>query len=431
MKRNTHALLKQYHGEPDYGELAKFASGLQHLSDEQILAEVAKRFGDREYLGILENPAPVNLFGTVGDHIPQNAYEQMMMALSIPVAIGGAMMPDAHHGYSVPIGAVVALDGAISPAFVGFDISCMVMLTIFEGDKSELTKHRASLANSLLANTAFGVGSKLDTPPDHEVMSDPAWNENNVLKALQPLAAQQLGSSGGGNHFADLVIGDFVENGEFFALMTHSGSRGVGHKIATHYTKLADAETKRIARGIPKGYGWLDMNKDSGREYWEAMQLMGRYALANHEIIHDSFASHAGLKRVDRTWNRHNFVWDNERGFVHRKGATPAAKGQWGIIPGTSGTNSYLVRGLGNHLSYESSSHGAGRPYSRTEAKKRHDAERIDKHMEENGILTYGLAADETFAAYKDIEKVIDLQDGILLEKVAVMQPKVVIMGGN
>ena len=158
---------------------------------------------------------------------------------------------------------------------------------------------------------------------------------------------------------------------------------------------------------------------------------MGKYAYANHQIIHDSFALAVGLKRIDRTWNRHNFVWETDNGYLHRKGATPAAKGQWGIVPGTSGTNSYVVKGLGNPRSYESSSHGAGRPFSRTEAKKRHDANAFNKHMAENDIIHFGLAADETLAAYKDIEKVIDLQDGVLLEKVGVMQPKVVIMGGK
>jgi len=270
-------------------------------------------------------------------------------------------------------------------------------------------------------------------------MDDPLWQEGS-LKFLKGKAQSQLGSSGGGNHFADLVLGETLNQAgwfsyqpgeKFVALITHSGSRGTGHRIATQYVKLAEQETKSKASRIPKGYGWLDMDRDSGREYWAAMQLMGDYALANHELIHAHFAETAGLETVSNFWNRHNYAWENDGRYVHRKGATPAEVDRPGIIPGTSGTYSYLVNGLGNAESLFSSSHGAGRPFSRTEAKNRYNKQRFEGHMSHEDILYYGVAADETYQAYKDIETVLDVQDGVLVDRVARLEPKVVIMGGH
>jgi tRNA-splicing ligase RtcB len=161
------------------------------------------------------------------------------------------------------------------------------------------------------------------------------------------------------------------------------------------------------------------------------MTLMGAYARANHDLIHDHFGKAAGVQTKQRIWNRHNYVWIEGNAVIHRKGATPADAGQLGLIPGSSGTASYLVRGLGNAQSLNSSSHGAGRWHSRTEAKRQHDETRFQQHMAANDILHFGLAPDETFLAYKDIEMVIGLQAGTLIEPIARMTPRVVLMGGQ
>ncbi len=439
---NTHELLKDYHGHPDYPEIAQYAAygAKEGGTEKSILKAVSSRWGNQNYLQMKGKAVPMKVFGELGNHIPENALDQMETALRIPPAIRGALMPDAHYGYSVPIGAVVELDNAISPAYIGYDISCMVMLSIFEMDADDFLSDKKSLATVLRQVTRFGIGSEFDRPHDHDVLEDSRWNITKILKTLYPKAVKQLGSSGGGNHFADLCVGtvlneeipwlpDMSKDERFVALMTHSGSRGAGHKIATHYVKLAEDEMKYKARGIPKGYGWLDMNTDVGEEYWMTMHLMGDYALANHELIHKSFARRTGLSTRAQYWNRHNYAWDNKGKIVHRKGATPAELNTPGIVPGTSGTLSYLTDGLGNAESMFSSSHGAGRPYSRTEAKRRHNKDKFDARMED--IIHYGLAADETFMAYKDIEEVLSVQDGVLLERVASLQPKVVIMGGK
>jgi tRNA-splicing ligase RtcB len=174
------------------------------------------------------------------------------------------------------------------------------------------------------------------------------------------------------------------------------------------------------------------MNSHLGQEYWQAMQLMGDYAKANHEAIHGSFLQATGLGSLQVIWNRHNFAWaDGGDAYLHRKGATPAERGQIGIIPGTSGSMSYVVSGLGNPKSYESASHGAGRPHSRKKAKELHDEAFVAAHMEEYDIKTVGLNRDETVMAYKDIERVMAAQDGILVDRIAEMFPVAVLMSGS
>ncbi|KAA3646422.1 MAG: RtcB family protein [Chloroflexi bacterium] len=426
---NTHALLKAYHGREDYSEIARFAASLETNDEAETLRLVAQRFGITAVYG--ENSAPITLFGEIGVDIPQGAYDQLETAMQSPVAVRGALMPDAHVGYALPIGGVAELHNAASPSYIGYDISCMVMLSILDIMPDDFMAHRRALAEDLRAETSFGVGVGFNPPREHEVMDDPLWNEIKVANGQKRKAQTQLGSSGGGNHFADLVVGEYTDGAEFVGLLTHSGSRGAGHKLATYYTKLADELTRGRVREVPKGHGWLDMERESGQEYYAVMQLMGRYALANHELIHKHFPARAGLSVKDNIWVRHNYAWQEGDGIIHRKGATPSAKGQDGIIPGTSSTPSYLTVGLGNQESMQSSSHGAGRPFSRTEAKKRHDQAAYKDALQKNDVLHFGVAQDETYQAYKDIEDVIAAQEGVLVNTVAKMYPKVVIMGGK
>jgi tRNA-splicing ligase RtcB len=381
-----------------------------------------------------ERPAPYKLWLHPAMPPDGNAIDQLKTALSLPVAVGGAGMPDLHKGYSLPIGGVVVLDRAISPAFVGYDISCMMRLTILDSDRFQAEdllreKVRKKFLNWLLDATSFGLGSTTQGE-DHAVMSHPLWRESKVLKGLKGLAATQLGSSGAGNHFADIVSGENADGSTFIGLLTHSGSRGAGNKLAQHYTVQAD-RTAAARYRFPSGYGWFDLKSDLGEEYLQSMQLMGAYAGANHEIIHARFIEVSGLGVQAVHANQHNFAWVDENGLVyHRKGATPAYAGQVGIIPGSSGSPSFLVVGKGNADSWYSASHGAGRPYSRSEAKRRYNEYDFQRHMRQNGITYHGVAPDETIAAYKDIHKVIEAQSD-LVAVAAVMHPKVVVMGGH
>ncbi len=442
-KQNTHQLLEDYRHLDHYPTIAQttaaWAKDHPTASKAEVQQWVQETYGAMTFQKMKKSAAPLEIFGNVGEHIPANAVDQMYTVMRLPMATKGALMPDAHFGYAMPIGGVAVLEGAVSPSFVGYDISCMVQLSILDLEVDRFETDRAHFAKQLQRVTSFGMGADFVAGDrEHAVMDDPTWAELRSTAKLKALAQRQLGSSGGGNHFADLVVIELLADlvpwhagDKLVGLLTHSGSRGAGHKLATHYVQQAAAQTKLIAQGVPKGYEWLPLDHELGQEYLATMTLMGAYARANHDLIHDHFGKAIGVQTAQRIWNRHNYVWIEGNDVMHRKGATPADAGQLGLIPGTSGTPSYLVRGLGNAQSLNSSSHGAGRWHSRTEAKRQHNEARFQQHMAANDILHFGLAPDETFMAYKDIEMVIGLQDGILIEPVARMTPRVVIMGGQ
>jgi len=375
-----------------------------------------------------KNTVPLKIWGE--DLIDPGAISQMYQALRIPVAVRGALMPDAHLGYALPIGGVIELENAISPAFIGYDISCMMYMSILDISVDDFLTLRSSLAEDLKSVTYFGVGSQPDKPLNHPVMESELWKRAPVISGLKDKAWIQLGSSGGGNHFANLMLLD-SDAGTEVVLLTHSGSRGTGHNLATHYTALANEYTRSVFRGMEKDYSWLSMETELGQEYLDAMELMGEYALANHQLIHENFSKRSGVRVSQTFWNRHNYAWVTPEGtLVHRKGATPAHAGEIGIIPGTSGTNSYFVKGLGNPDSLYSSSHGAGRNFSRAQAKREFDANHFNSWMTAQSILHYGIDTDETYQAYKNIESVMQAQTD-LVEVLGKLSPQVVIMGGK
>lgn len=453
MSMNVYALLKGagYSRRDDFEQILNSAIRLfkeRGGTEQEILADVAATFGAPPHAGsLLAQPIDFPIFGLPVDKDGQGdieaaAVEQMRTAMRLPVAKAGALMPDAHRGYAMPIGGVAVLHEAVSPSFVGYDIACRVTLSVLDIHPAEFLTHREKIAEDMRSVSSFGLdsGFRDGHRREHVVMEDPLWRELSPVRNLKDKAWRQLGSSGGGNHFFDALVGTVTretpglslkEGQEFVAIMTHSGSRGAGHKLATHFVKLAARETAQIATGIPPGYEWLSTNDDAGREYLAVMELMGRYAQANHHLIHDHFSMRSGINVTFRCENHHNFAWVEEDGLViHRKGATPAELGQIGLIPGTSGTASYIVEGLGSPRSLNSSSHGAGRPFSRTEARRRHDAIRFQQHMERHDVLHFGLAEDETMMAYKDIERAMSLQKD-LVHPIARMMPAVVIMGGE
>jgi len=389
-----------------------------------------------------DKPVETAFFGEGAIDFEDSVYEQIKTAARLPVAVRAAVMPDGHPGYALPIGGVIALDNAVSPSFVGYDIACRMTLTILDLTPEDLKKHREQIAHDMRSVTSFGLGSgfKGNDRRDHPVMHDALWQDISVLNKLKSLAHEQLGSSGGGNHFFDALVGEVVygakwmpleEGSRFVAVMTHSGSRGTGNKLAHHYQDLAKMETRRIASGIPNGYEWMPLDTEAGQEYWRVMQLMGRYAQANHALIHDHFLRISGIRQIARWENHHNFAFQEGGFIIHRKGATPAENGRVGIVPGSSGTPSYLVEGLGNKASLNSTSHGAGRRRSRTASRKQFNADDFREYMKHKDILPIGVAADETYMAYKDIESVMAIQEGILVQTVAKMYPSIVIMGGR
>jgi tRNA-splicing ligase RtcB len=401
-----------------------------------------------------EEALPYGVWGA--DLIEAGTTAQMEGAMRLPVCVGGALMPDAHLGYGLPVGGVLATERAVIPWAVGVDIACRMRLSVYEVSPEVLDERRNDLANVLLRNTNFGAGSKFKEGrrPEHEVLEDPAWEATSFLKGLKDTGRAQLGTSGSGNHFVEWgifealgEIGDaraqpeegvrqegaedaFEPGRRYLALLSHSGSRGVGFKIANRYSKVAKEKHPRL-EGSVTDLAWLDLDSEEGEEYWLSMQLAGRFASANHDVIHDKISRALGEEVLAKVENHHNYAWVEEVGgreaIVHRKGATPAGRGVMGVIPGSMGDPGYVVRGKGNERSINSAAHGAGRLMSRSAAFKSLSEERWRGYLAERGVTLIGGSLDEAPMAYKDLEAVVGLQ-GDLVDLVGRFTPRIVRM---
>jgi tRNA-splicing ligase RtcB len=419
----------------------------QYLTDEYLgdLARLvkdaqpkirSKRQSNQEY-ALKTEPLPYQVFGA--EHIEAGALLQMDTASRLPVSLAGALMPDAHHGYGLPIGGVLATtSNTVIPFAVGVDIACRMCLSVFDIGADYLLKKENSLKNILLDNTHFGLDSRPAHPLPDDVFDLPDWKATAKIRELRPKAVAQIGTSGTGNHFVEWgtleIEGESPElklpKGKYLALLSHSGSRGFGANIANHYSKLAMQKTR-----LPKEaqhLAWLDLDSEEGQEYWVAMNLAGEYASANHHQIHRKMAKALGIQPTVMIENHHNFAWketlpDGTPVIVHRKGATPAGKGEMGIIPGSSAQPGFVVRGKGNLGSLASASHGAGRLMSRTKALNSLNKKDVNQFLADNGVTLIGGDLDEAPMVYKDIHHVMEAQRD-LIDIVAKFSPQIVRM---
>ncbi len=387
---------------------------------------------------IRERPLPYAVWGE--EFIDDASRQQMDNAMRLPVSVAGALMPDAHVGYGLPIGGVLATEGAVIPYAVGVDIACRMRLSVFDAPPELLKKQEARFEKVLRENTRFGAGAEWHPPRKDPILDDPDWKATKLLRELYTTkAVPQLGTSGSGNHFVEfgeLEVFTYdpklgLQPGRYLALLSHSGSRGVGYQIADYYSKLARSLHPELPKELAH-LAWLDIESEPGQEYWLAMNLAGRFAAANHRVIHNQIARAAGLDVIASVENHHNFAWrerlpDGREVFVHRKGATPAHAGVLGVIPGTMGDPGYVVRGKGNPLSLNSASHGAGRRLSRNEAFRTLTAKMRNEYLKERGVKLLGGGLDESPQAYKDIDAVIAAQAD-LVDVIARFQPRLVMM---
>ncbi len=389
---------------------------------------------------LLDAPIPFPIWGR--DHIDDEAVKQMENAMRLPVTVSGALMPDAHVGYGLPIGGVLATDNVVIPYAVGVDIACRMRLSLYEVSPYLLGQKKGMFENALINETAFGMGSKWtgSKKAQHEVLDDDSWYATKQLKLLKDTAMNQLGTSGTGNHFVEW--GSFrlhepmfgLEPGEYLALLSHSGSRGVGARIADRFSKLAMEKHPELDKSV-QHLAWLSLDSEDGQEYWLSMELAGRFASANHTIIHKRVAAAVGLKEVAVVENHHNFCWreklpNGREVYVHRKGATPAGAGVLGIIPGSMGDAGYLVRGKGVSESIESASHGAGRLMSRRAALNSISRSARDEYLKERGVTLLGGGIDESPQAYKPIDEVIAAQHD-LVDVLGKFSPRIVKMADD
>jgi tRNA-splicing ligase RtcB len=411
-----------YLGDPLYGALA------QRLVDHATATDV---FRPRS------SAAPYRIWG---DNLEADAVQQLKNACKLPVAVSGALMPDAHVGYGLPIGGVLATHNAVIPYAVGVDIACRMKLTVLDLPLVALEDEKSRLTNALERETAFGVGATFRSRRHHDVM-DRDWSISAVTSKLKDRAWGQLGTSGSGNHFVEfgeLTVDDGtvgLAKGKYLALLSHSGSRVTCAEVAGHYSRLARDLHPELPREL-SNLAWLDLGTEAGQEYWAAMELMGRYAAANHSLIHAHIARALGVDVLLDIENHHNFAWRERHRLpdgsaaeviVHRKGATPAGAGVLGIIPGSMGTPGYVVRGKGVAASLNSASHGAGRRMSRTKAKEMFTWDTAQRFLRERGVTLLSAGLDEVPMAYKDIDQVMAAQSD-LVEPLARFEPRLVKM---
>ncbi|PQO42141.1 RtcB family protein [Blastopirellula marina] len=382
-------------------------------------------------------------YRTWGEDIDEMAHAQMREACKLPHASGAALMPDAHLGYGLPIGGVLALEGAVVPYAVGVDIACRMKLSVFDLELNDLDSRFDACCRALEKGTRFGVGSVHQQPQSHDVM-DENWNITKVTRQSKDKAWHQLGTSGSGNHFVEFGVltvseqqaaseGFDLAPGKYVALLSHSGSRGPGAAVCSTYSNIARTKLPKKYEKL-KNLAWLTLESEEGQEYWEAMNLMGRYAAANHEVIHRLLSELVGAEIVAGVENHHNFAWkETHHGremIVHRKGATPAGKGVLGVIPGSMGTPGFVVRGKGEATSFDSASHGAGRCMSRKKANNTFRIQNTRQELKEKGVHILSAGSDEVPGVYKDIHQVMDSQKD-LVDIVGRFDPKIVKMCGD
>jgi tRNA-splicing ligase RtcB len=422
-----------YHDDPLFGSLARRLIELEGPEPELIVP-------------IRDAPIPYQVWG---DDFEPETLRQLDNAAHLAVSEAAALMPDGHPGYGLPIGGVLGTENSVIPYGVGVDIACRMRLSIFDESSNILTAQSDRFRKALLFNTCFGIGPRDgEWGPrerrEHPLLDDPRWHELALLRHQHEKAVRQMGTSGTSNHFAEWAALTALEDIPKWGLqagdtrlcfVTHSGSRGVGATIAQEYTRIAKSLHPELPRQFQE-LAWLDLDSEAGQEYWLAMHVAGDFASACHQTIHQTVSAAAGLEAAAFVENHHNFAWAEEHGgktlIVHRKGATPAAEGVLGVIPGTMADKGYIVLGLGNESSLNSSSHGAGRLRSRTASKQMITRHQRDAYLKRQGVelLNPEAGVDESPQAYKNPAEVMAQQTD-LVRPIATFMPLMVMMASD
>lgn len=352
-----------------------------------------------------------------------------------------ALMADNHLGYSVPVGGVVAYEGAINVNGVGFDIACGNKAVLLDCDASRVKSDIYRTMNDVQKHISFGIGRKNNERVEHELFDDSAWNELAILSSLKDKAIEQLGTVGSGNHYVDI----FVDDLERIWVGVHFGSRGLGHSIATHFIKAAGGKD-----GIHAEPVILDEDSDLGAQYIKCMELAGRYAYAGRDWVCKRVSAILRGEILEEVHNHHNFAWKEQHFgkdlWVVRKGSTPAFPGQRGFVGGSMGDISVILEGIDSEesrCSLFSTIHGAGRAMGRTQAAGKR-CRRTGKQLTQGAISqeqhadymsrfapeVRGGALDESPLAYKRIDEVLEAHKGTV-KILHTLTPIGVAMAGN
>ena len=355
--------------------------------------------------------------------------EATLKQIETCVAAGGergVLCADGHKGYAQPIGGVVAYKDKISLSSVGFDIACGNLAVRTDVTLPQIQWAIPKIMDDVVLDISFGIGRKAKMRVDHELFDDVSWNLQ-PMRGLKSLAAEQLGTVGGGNHYVDL----FVDEENRIWVGVHFGSRGLGYKTATYFLRAAGGK-----EGMDVAPTVVEDKSDLGTDYLKGMQLAGRYAYAGREIVARHVAR--GILRaniLEEVHNHHNFAWrekhNGDEFWVVRKGATPAFPGQKSFVGGSMGDDAVIIEGIDSPISREalfSTVHGAGRIMSRTAAKGRFERvgtkrmrqpglvrhDEMMKWMADRNIVLRGGDVDEAPQVYRRLKDVLDAHAGTI-----------------
>ncbi|MFC6268376.1 RtcB family protein [Frigoriflavimonas asaccharolytica] len=412
----------------------------QNFADDLTFGQIAEALltsNKTEKRMLLQNRVPFQIFG---NNISDETKNQLYTGLKLPISVQGALMPDAHLGYGLPIGGVLAVENVVIPYAVGMDIGCRMSLSILDTPISYLDGAKDKYEKALAEHTKFGMNEVHKTHIDNEIFERDTFDLIPILKRMKGKAHKQMGTSGGGNHFVEFGEVEITEEeaqidlpkGKYLGILSHSGSRGFGAEIAQYYSRVAAEQCP-----LPKeaqNFAWLSLDSHLGLEYWTAMTLAGDYASACHDDIHRRLLKAVGGRVKARIENHHNFAWkeihNGKEVIVHRKGATPANENELGIIPGSMTAKGFIVRGKGNPDSLHSASHGAGRQHSRGACKNLFTQNDIKKELKLKKITLLGGSTEEAPMAYKNINEVMNAQSESV-DILGTFQPRIVRMKGK
>jgi len=381
----------------------------------------------------------INPLAIFGNH-DEKTIQQMWRCLGVGNAVRGVLCADGHFGYAQPVGGVIAYRDMISVSGVGFDIGCGNMAVRTDMGINDIGLRIPQIARDINRKISFGVGRCNNERVDHPLFESDLWKQADI-EQLKPMAREQLGTVGSGNHYVDL----FRDEEDFIWIGVHFGSRGLGHKTATKYLALAGG-----VDGMDVAPAVLDAHSELGQAYIAGMTLAGEYAYAGREWVVNQVVRILAAKVTHSVHNHHNYAWqethDGENLWVVRKGATPAFPGQQGFVGGSMGDNAVIIEGVESPMSFlalYSTVHGAGRVMGRMEAKGKKDKntgewkreprikrEDMDAWVKAKGVYIIGGDVDEAPQAYRRLDEVLKFHEGTIKIN-HVLRPIVAIMAGK
>src|SRR3954469_6138269 len=361
-----------------------------------------------------------------GRHDPATI-AQMQNCMRVGSVAGGVLCADGHLGYAQPVGGVVAYESDISISGVGFDIACGNMAVRLDTPYSAVEDKAGQILKDVSRTISFGIGRRNAERVEHELFDNPLWEQAGTGH-LKKMAAEQLGTVGAGNHYVDL----FEDEAGLVWIGVHFGSRGLGHKTATQFLKLAGGKD-----GMMVNPTVVPAVSELGQRYLAGMELAGLYAYAGREWVVERVRRIVGGAATYAVHNHHNYAWRERHGgrdlWVVRKGATPAFPGQAGFVGGSMGDSAVILEGVDSPRSQAalySTVHGAGRLVGRKEAKRRFTRAEMDAWLQQRGVTLVGADLDESPMAYRRLPEVLAQHAGSV-RVLHTLRPFAVAMAGE